>query len=153
MLASPWLVQFCLFSTRGLRSSWLPWTLRVLLIARLGGRASCVTYGMSVYMRELLNFLNPYHDQLVFLRVLYAWSPLLFNLYTRLISSVVNHSQLFSYANNHTVILQDYSIYSFSGSGHLWVNWFSCFSAVWCGLVYRICSTQNYVFASFFEGG
>ena len=107
MLASPWLVQFFLLSTRGLRSSSLPWTLRVLSIG-LGGRASCVTYGMLAYTGELLNFLNPF--QLVFLRVLYAWSPLLFNLHTRLIPSVVNHSQPFSYANDHTMITQDYPI-------------------------------------------
>ena len=32
------------------------------------------------------------------------WLPLLFNLYTHLIPPVVNHSQLFSYADNHILL-------------------------------------------------
>jgi len=96
-LVSPWLVQFCLLLTRGLRSSWFGLDIKGAPIG-FEGRASCVTYGMLVYRGELLNFLNrifltiaymllllmgflhQYPFQQVFLRVVYG--HLCFLIYT-----------------------------------------------------------------------
>ena len=115
MLAFPWLVQFCLLSTRELRSSWFPWTLRVLSIG-FGGRTS---WNAGLHGRAFELFESYFSNRYLYVVTaggisssvpisagvpqggIWLPSPLLFSLYTRLIPY---HSQLFSYANDHTLL-------------------------------------------------